>query len=32
MADLLNGIDEVYFVQPMNATSTEGLFIAFPTQ
>ncbi|MDV2629389.1 phage major tail protein, TP901-1 family, partial [Bacillus velezensis] len=32
MADLLNGIDEVYFVQPMNAASTEGLFIAFQTE
>ncbi len=30
--DLLNGIDEVYFVQPMKATSTEGLFIAFQTE
>ncbi|KAF1341706.1 phage major tail protein, TP901-1 family [Bacillus subtilis] len=32
MPELLNGIDEVYFVQPMNATGTEGLFIAFQTE
>ncbi|MGE0912331.1 phage major tail protein, TP901-1 family [Bacillus atrophaeus] len=32
MADLLNGKDEIYFVQPMNATGTEGLFIAFQTE
>lgn len=32
MPDLLNGKDEVYFVQPMNATGTEGLFIAFQTE
>ncbi|MCY8239135.1 phage major tail protein, TP901-1 family [Bacillus inaquosorum] len=32
MPDLLNGKDEIYFVQPMNATGTNGLFIAFQTE
>ncbi|MFS0655714.1 phage major tail protein, TP901-1 family [Bacillus sp. 179-C3.3 HS] len=32
MANLLNGKDEIYFVQPMNATEEEGLFVAFQTE
>lgn len=32
MVNLLNGKDEIYFVQPMDATDDEGLFIAFQTE
>ncbi|GED03064.1 phage major tail protein, TP901-1 family [Bacillus atrophaeus] len=32
MADLLNGKDEIFFVQPMDAKDGEGLFIAFQTE
>lgn len=32
MPQLLNGKDEIYFVQPMDAQGTEGLFIAFQTE
>ncbi|MBG8574004.1 MULTISPECIES: phage major tail protein, TP901-1 family [Bacillus subtilis group] len=32
MPELLNGKDEIYFVQPMDAQGTEGLFIAFQTE
>ncbi|QOJ82479.1 phage major tail protein, TP901-1 family [Bacillus subtilis] len=32
MPQLLNGKDEIYFVQPMDAKGTEGLFIAFQTE
>lgn len=32
VVNLLNGKDEIYFVQPMNATDDEGLFIAFQTE
>ncbi len=32
MPELLNGKDEIYFVQPMDAKGTDGLFIAFQTE
>ncbi|MBU8609214.1 phage major tail protein, TP901-1 family [Bacillus pumilus] len=32
MVNLLNGKDEVYFVQTMKSTDTEGSFVAFQTE